>query len=81
MTITGRTMAYKTRLMLYYASVSAVGLSLAGSVLAVIMLLITPEEWHGWLITLATCLLVFFIFAAFYLLRKSKFPAAGKDYH
>ncbi len=74
-------MGYKFRLVLYYLNWGIIVLSFTGIISSIIMMIIESDEQDEWLTNGLIFVILFVFFAFIYIIRKSKLPAAGKDYH
>lgn len=74
-------MNYKIRLILYVISKVFIYLSVIGSLHALVMIFVEPNNLKYWLIRTAVFVIVTIIASALFMMRKAKIPAAGNDYH
>ena len=73
-------MSYLTTIILYYLNLIALIISLGGIIYSVAMFFIRSNEQSKWLITGIIFLLTFILLIVLFVIRRSKIPAAGRDY-
>ena len=73
-------MEYAFRLFLYYVNRLAICFAFGGMIYSLIKVLIGDYKWHEGLISGFVFLAIFIGLGIIYIVRKSKLPAAGKDY-
>lgn len=68
------------KLLLYYLNLLVLGTAVAGLLYACLMMLLFQDEWRYWLLAALGFLCVLALAALLFVIRKQKFPAAGRDY-
>ncbi len=68
------------KLVLYFINLAIMVTAMAGLLYALIMMLVFQNEWLYWLLAVIGCFCALILFAVLYVVRKQKFPVAGKDY-
>ena len=73
-------MNIKSKLILFYINKLIIVLSTFGIIVFGIMVVADPALWLKWLLFACISFLIFILAKILYIIRKSKFPVAGKDY-
>lgn len=68
------------KLVLYFINLAVMVSAMAGMLYALIMMLVFQNKWLHWLLVTIGCLFALVLFAVLYVIRKQKFPVAGRDY-
>lgn len=73
-------MGNRWKLVLYYMNLAVLGTAVAGILYACLMMLLFRGEWLYWLLAAIGFLCTLALAAVLFVIRKQKFPVAGRDY-